>query len=264
MKKTIIVVESPNDVAFYKKLCSLTRGSKTEDVNAIDIVEFEDLHNFDYDGKPFRGYSLRCLIAKLQHIKRQLDKDKYQHVNHIAVIVDTDSLPPTNQKPNREQDGGIENRLYQISKALNEVFNTKLYFEHSREGNIIKTTINLGEETVDYDFSFSCFLTKNAAGLGNLDYLLKDLASKSAEAHHANCLYIWQECLENKQKPIKESFLTKLWVDYYIRLDTASSPEKRDAEIKLNFPDVMENKGEDIFDFSSILLNPFKEYLSKL
>ena len=116
--KTILIVESPNDAAFYKKLCFLaTKGTK-EGVNHVDIIEFEDLHNFDYDGTNQRGYSLSSLTAKLDTIKRQLSKSKYKDVNHIAVIVDTDFPSNGKQKPNQKQDGGKENRLYQVSEAI--------------------------------------------------------------------------------------------------------------------------------------------------
>ncbi len=262
MKKTILIVESHNDVAFYNKLYSLAIKENEENDNLVDIVEFEDLHNFDYNGTIQRGYSLKCLTAKLENIKRQLDKPTYQHVNHIAVIVDVDF--PSDKKPNKEQDGGKENRLYQVSKAINTVFGTKLNFEESGEGNIIKSTISLDEDTVIDNFFFSCFLTKNTNNQGNLDYLLMDLASKKKEAHHANCLFAWQDCLKINNKEIKEGYLIKLWVDYYIRFDTASSKEKSDAEIKLKFPYVMENKGEDIFTFDDAILIPFKDYLSKI
>lgn len=262
MKQTILIVESPNDVAFYKKLHAIATKDKEKDAPLVDIVEFEDLHNFDYNGINQRGYSLSCLTAKLENIKRQLDKPHYQKVNHLAVIVDIDF--PTDKKPNQEQDGGRVNRLYQISKAINSVFNTDLDFNKIGEGNIIKSTITLDEDTVIEDFYFSCFLTKNANNEGNLDYLLMDLASKKQVAHHANCLFAWQECLKSNNKIIKYGYLVKLWVDYYIRFDTASSKEKSDAEIKLKFPYLMENKGEEIFKLDSPILKPYTDYLSKI
>ena len=262
MKQTILIVESPNDVAFYKKLHSLVINENEKHADLIDIVEFEDLHNFDYNGINQRGYSLSCLTAKLENIKRQLDKPNYQKVNHIAVIVDVDF--PTSNKPNKEQDGGRENRLFQVSKAINTVFYTDINFEKVEEGNIIKSTITLDEDTVIDDFFFSCFLTKNANAEGNLDYLLMDLASKKEEAHHANCLFSWRDCLESKNKTIKDGYLIKLWIDYYIRFDTSNSKEKSDAEIKLKFPYVMENKGEEIFKFDSSILKSCKDYLSKI
>ncbi len=264
MKRTILVVESPNDVAFYKKIYSLVTINEEKKANLVDIVEFEDLHNFDYNGTNQRGYSLSCLKAKLENIKRQLEKPSYQEINHIAIIVDTDFLPKEGQKPNRKQDGGKANRLYQISEAINEVFKVQLDFEKLGEGNLVKASIRLDEDTQLDDFYFSCFLTKNARNEGNLDYLLMDLASKKADAHHANCLFEWQKCLENKNKPIKEGYVFKLWVDYYIRFDTANAKEKNDADIKLKFPYVMANKGEDIFSFNSTILIPFKDYLSKI
>lgn len=264
MKRTVLIVESPNDTAFYKKLHAIVLKGEEENAHLIDIVEFQDLHNFDYDGTIQRGYSLSCLTKKLETIKRQLDKSNYGEVNHIAVIVDIDFLPKETQKPNREHDGGGVNRLYQVSKAINTVFNTALNFEELGEGNIAKTSIHLDEDTQVEDFYFSCFLTKNGSNTGNLDYLLHDLASKKADAHHANCLYAWSDCLKSHKKPIKEGYLFKLWIDYYIRFDTASKEEKSDAENKLKFTSVMENKAEEIFNFDNEVLIPYKEYFSKI
>jgi hypothetical protein len=204
-----------------------------------------------------------CLERKLTNIKRQLDKEKYQKVNHIAVIVDVD-FPSENKIVNKEKDGGKVNRLYQISKAINKVFNTNLDFEQSGEGNIIKTEIVLDEDVTITDFHFSCFLTKNAEQEGNLDYLLKDLALKKEEAHHANCLTAWQNCLQIKGKNISPNYITKLWLDYYIRFDTSTTKEKSNAEVKLKFSTVMKDKGEQIFSFEHPTLKPFKDYFSKI
>ncbi len=262
MKQTILIAESPNDVAFYKKLHSLVITDKDKYTNLIDIVEFEDLHNFDYIGINQRGYSLSCLTAKLENIKRQLDKPNYQRVNHIAVIIDIDFA--SDNKLNKEQDGGKENRLYQVSKAINTVFNTDINFEKVGEGNIIKSTITLDEDTIIDNFFFSCFLTKNTTNEGNLDYLLMDLASKKEEAHHANCLFSWRDCLKSNNKTIKDGYLIKLWVDYYIRFDTSTAKEKNDTAIKLKFPYVIENKGEEIFNFDNPVLKSCREYLLKI
>jgi hypothetical protein len=264
MKRTVLIVESPNDTAFYKNLHAIVLKGKEENALLVDIVEFQDLHNFDYDGTIQRGYSLSSLTKKMETIKRQLDKPNYQQVNHIAIIVDVDFLPKATQKPNREHDGGMGNRLYQVSKAINTVFNTSLDFEELGEGNIAKTSISLDEDTRLDDFYFSCFLTKNAHNVGNLDYLLFDLASKKESAHHANCLFAWADCLKSHNKPIKEGYLSKLWLDYYIRFDTASKEEKSDAEVKLKFTTVMENKGEEIFNFEDSVLIPYKDYFSKI
>ena len=91
-----------------------------------------------------------------------------------------------------------------------------------------------------------------------------DLASKKADAHHANCLFIWSNCLESKDKKIGKPYLVKLWVDYYIRFDTAKSKERSDAETKLKFSYVMENKGEEIFDFTNSVLDSYKHYFSNI
>ena len=260
MLKTILIVESPNDAAFYKKLYALTISDKEE---RIKVIAFEDLHNFDFDGKNQRGYSLKTLEAKLEIIKRQLEKTGYEAVNHIAIIVDVDF--PNDKNPNKKQDGGKENRLFQVSEAINSKFNIKLDFVQLGEGNIAHTPISLDEDTHIDNFFFSCFLTKNADSEGNLDYLLKDLASKKEEAHHANCLFAWQDCLKYHNKAIKEGYLVKLWVDYYIRFDTATKDEKSDAEIKLKFDYVMStNKGEKIFNFEHPVLDAYKTYLSKI
>ena len=264
MIKTILVVESPNDAAFYKKMYSVVVENQQDKVSLIDIIAFEDLHNFIYEGKNQRGYSLACLVKKLKLIKRQIEKSNYKDANHISVIVDIDFLPKEGQKPNKKQDGGKENRLYQISEAVNQVFNTQLNFEELGEGNIVKTSISLDEDTELKDFYFSCFLTKNANNEGELEYLLMDLASKKEEAHHANCLFTWRDCLKVKGINITDKELFKLWVDYYIRYHPVSKDDKSNAETKLKFTSIMENKAEEIFNFEAEVLIPYKKYFSKI
>ena len=263
MIKTILVVESPNDAAFYKKIYSMVVKNQEDKVNLIDIIKIEDLHNFLYDDKNQRGYSLACLVKKLKLIKRQIETS-YKDVNHISVIIDIDFPPKEGQIPNKKQDGGRENRLYQISEAINQVFKTQLNFEELGEGNIIKVRINLDEDTELKDFYFSCFLTKNANNEGELEFLLMDLASKKEEAHHANCLFTWRDCLKVKGINITDKELFKLWIDYYIRYHPASKDEKSNAENKLKFTSVMENKAEEIFNFDNEVLIPYKEYFSKI
>ena len=150
MLKTILIVESPNDAAFYKKLYALTISDKEE---RIKVIAFEDLHNFDFDGKNQRGYSLKTLEAKLEIIKRQLEKTGYEAVNHIAIIVDVDF--PNDKNPNKKQDGGKENRLFQVSEAINSKFNIKLDFVQLGEGNIAHAPISLDENTLNDNFFFS-------------------------------------------------------------------------------------------------------------
>lgn len=262
MIQTILVVESPNDAAFYKKLHSI--AEKDQEVSLLDIVQFEDLHNFDHNGKNQRGYSLPCLIKKLENIYNQLDNGRYKDVNHIAVIVDIDNLPQEGQKPNRKHDGGRENRLYQISEAINQVFKTQLNFEELGEGKIVKASISLDEDTLLKDFYFSCFLTKNSNNEGELEYLLMELASTKEDAHHANCLFAWRDCLKSKNIKISDKVLFKLWVDFYIRYHPVNTKEKSNAELKLHFPFVMEHKGEEIFKFDHTILKPFYDYFSQI
>lgn len=99
-------------------------------------------------------------------------------------------------------------------------------------------------------------------GKGELETLLK--AIKTKPSPYADCLAEWRRCLEEKGKTVTDKEFGKYWVNNYIRFDTCTKKERKQAGRKCsmrNFAYVMENKA-DIWDFNHPALAEFKAFLA--
>ncbi|MBF0378146.1 MAG: hypothetical protein HQK72_11775 [Desulfamplus sp.] len=133
-------------------------------------------------------------------------------------------------------------------------------------GQFIEISTKIGVDS--YDFKISCFLV-GVENSGELETLMKAIKAKTSI--YADCLSEWRRCLEEhheaigvKNEILSDKEFDKFWVNNYIRFDTCSSKEKRQAFKKcsmVNFDYIIENK-KDIFNFDHPLLNPFKDYLN--
>ena len=107
----------------------------------------------------------------------------------------------------------------------------------------------------------------NVQEKGELETLLKTIKTKpSAYAD------IWKECVKNhfnsetenkNDKIISDKDFYKFWLSNYIRFDTCTSYEKKQAFRKCslyNFDYVLLNK-KDIFDYDHSALDTLKRYL---
>ncbi|MBC6430551.1 hypothetical protein FM036_06805 [Nostoc sp. HG1] len=86
---------------------------------------------------------------------------------------------------------------------------------------------------------------------------------KAQGSVHADCLESWKDCLQNNGEQITVKEFNKFWVDMYIRFDTCSKYEKKQAERKCSmkgFDYVMKNKTA-VWNFEHPALNDLKGFL---
>ena len=110
-----------------------------------------------------------------------------------------------------------------------------------------------------FDVSLACYFT-NVYRQGELETLLKVI--KSSNSTFADCLESWNICLQKQYKEIKPKDFDKLWVNTYIRFDTCSSNNKKQAERKCSmsgFDYIMREKA-DIWNFDHPVLDDLKQF----
>ena len=239
MASTLLIVESPNDKAFMELLLAQPQAAE---ISTIQPTEIEHLHNFlGTDGKEKRGKT--ALSQKLQVTRSELSKTK-AHIQHVAVIVDADSPPH----------GGQAQSLALINRAFEEAFGVDPRF--SAPGEVITPTVDLLGEKIS--LSLSCFLMQDATGEGNLDTVLKAIASRSCV--ESDCLEEMNRCVEAQTgQPMRD--FTKQWVNYYLR-SFAHKKQLNNAEARLH--EVISAHGRDMFDLDAPLVAGLKAYLRRI
>lgn len=221
----IIIVESKNDEFFMKAM--------VEELNC-DIQVEKAIYIDDYER--LQGLNEKKLIITLKDLKADLQK---REIEKIGIIIDIDN--------DSEQE-----RLELVNKCIKEVFNETL----SSTKQFIDICGDNGTKA-----KLACYFT-NFGGKGELETLLK--AIKAKDSPHADCLDSWRDCLKEKGKEIKQKGFNKFWVSIYLRYDTCSNKEQKQAEKKcsmLHFDYVMEHK-KDIWDWNNPALDDLKEFFT--
>ncbi|OIP68881.1 MAG: hypothetical protein AUK43_14420 [Oscillatoriales cyanobacterium CG2_30_40_61] len=222
----LLIVESKNDKFFLEALIKELNYDIEIDA-PICIDDYECLEGLSK--KRLVG-AFKSLLADIQ--KRQISK--------IGIVIDID------------QDSQQE-RLQFINQCLQQVFT--LNNEFSDISQLI--TVNIpGYDAIE----IACYFT-HVEGKGELETVLKLIKTK--ESPYADCLDSWRNCLENKNKLISDKEYDKFWISNYIRFDTCSSSESKQAERKCsmkNFEYIMENK-KAIWNFNHPVLDEIKEFL---
>ncbi|WP_333419009.1 DUF3226 domain-containing protein [Microcoleus sp. MOSTC5] len=172
--------------------------------------------------------TLKALEADLQ--KRDIEK--------IGIILDIDNY----SEPER---------LELVNKCIKEVFESETLLSTKQ---FIDICADNGTNA-----KLACYFT-NAEGKGELETLLK--AIKARESPHADCLNSWKTCIESQGKQINQKGFDKFWVSIYLRYDTCSDKEEKQAGRKCSmsgFDYVMEQK-KDIWDWNNPALDDLKEF----
>jgi hypothetical protein len=98
------------------------------------------------------------------------------------------------------------------------------------------------------------------AGKGELETVLK--AIKSENSIYADCLQSWQECIKkrgiNDSLGLKDKDFDKFWVQVYMRYDTCSKEEQKQAGRKCNNEASM---NKSIWNFDHECLDKMKSFL---
>lgn len=224
MSSNILIVESKNDQFFLQAIiCRLNFNIEV----APPIIISED------DYRSMNGLNPTKLKDALKDLKADIEKGK---IDRVGIVIDIDDQ--------QESD-----RISFINECIQDVFPESPLLEE------VKKFINVTLD--DINIQLACYFT-NVDGRGELETVLKNIKNK--DSVYANCLESWKDCLKSHGKEIKIKDFDKFWVSVYLRFDTCSKREKKQAKSKCSFEYAMANKPE-IWDFENPILNDLKEFL---
>ena len=220
----IVIVESKNDRIFMQAM--------VEKLNC-DIEVEPPIYIDDYES--LEGLNETKLTTTLKALKADLQK---RDIEKIGIIIDIDN------------DSELE-RLELVNKCIKEVF----------ESGTLSSTKQFIDICGDNGTKakLACYFT-NVGGKGELETLLK--AIKAIQSPYADCLDSWKTCIESLGKKINQKDFDKFWVSIYLRYDTCSNKEQKQAGKKCSmsgFDYVMERK-KDIWDWDNPALDDLKEF----
>ncbi|MEG4419078.1 hypothetical protein QUA70_10785 [Microcoleus sp. LAD1_D5] len=224
----IVIVESKNDRIFMQAM--------VEKLNC-DLQVASPIYIDDY--KSLDGLDETKLISALKNLKAEIPK---KGVKKIGIIIDIDNYS--------EQE-----RLGLVNNCIKNGFGTE-----TKTLSSTKQFIDIcGDNGTKAELA--CYFT-NVGGRGELETLLK--AIKARESPHADCLDSWKTCIEKQGQEIDRKDFDKFWVSNYIRYDTCSTQDQKQAGRKCSmagFDYVMEHK-KDIWDWNNPALDDLKEFFT--
>ncbi|MFM6225075.1 MAG: DUF3226 domain-containing protein [Dolichospermum sp.] len=224
MSSNILIVESKNDQYFLQAIIRYLNFNIEVDPA---IIISED------DYKSMKGLSPQELQIALNALKADIQKGK---IDRIGIVIDIDDKQETE-------------RINFVNDCIQVVFpETKLLTE-------INNFVDINFD--DCNFQIACYFT-NVNGEGELETVLKKI--KKENSIYADCLESWKDCLASHGKEIKIKDFNKFWVSIYLRFDTCSKKERKQAKEKCSFKYAMSDKSE-IWDFEHHILNDLKAFL---
>ena len=220
----IVIVESKNDAIFMQAMV---------DKLNCDIEVEPPIYIDNYES--LEGLSEKQLINTLKDLEADLQK---REIEKIGIIIDIDHHSESE-------------RLQWVNKCIQEVF----------ESETLLSTKQFIDICGDNGTSakLACYFT-NVEGKGELETLLKAIKAKNSP--YADCLDSWKTCIENLGNKINQKDFDKFWISNYIRYDTCSIQEQKQAGRKCSmsgFDYVMEHK-KDIWDWDNPILDDLKEF----
>ena len=221
----IVIVESKNDAIFMQAM--------VDQLNC-DIQVDKPIYIDDYER--LEGLSETKLITTLKALEADLQK---RDIEKIGILIDIDNYSEAE-------------RLEFVNECIQQVFESE--------------TLSSTKQFIDIcgdngtNAKLACYFT-NVGGKGELETLLKGIKAK--ESPHADCLDSWRSCIKEKEgKEIKQKDFDKFWINNYLRYDTCSDKEEKQAGRKCSmsgFDYVMEQK-KDIWDWNNPALDDLKEF----
>ncbi len=240
--KSILIVESQNDKAFFAILLQ-ELGINAE----LDVI-VEHLHKFEDElGQERRGKE--ALGPKLKSFKRELAK-KYPNIDKIGIILDFDYPPRWDFKQN----------LALVNDAFGSAFGTSPTL-FSKESEFVK---------VDNSLQATCFFNKDSSGAGNLDTLLLEIRKDpDKKVAYADCLELWRDCVNQPESKSKLSVSPgnygKIWLGNFLRAKAKEDLGKEGKAILSDFEvkqsEVIKQIGSKVFDLKHTTLKPLLAYL---
>lgn len=223
----ILIVESKNDKIFIEKLIEIMNINNLQIDSPICVDEYECLSGLDQ----------QKLIKALESLSNTVVK---KDIKKVGIIIDQDNYTQ-------------EERLNFINECTNHVF------QQSANINDICSLIEVTTKT-NISLGLGCYFT-NVNQTGELETVLK--AIKSQPSFYADCLDAWRNCINNNQQSISDKEFDKFWFTIYLRYDTCSPKESKQAGKKCSmsgFDYVLKNKSH-ILDFENPILDDLKNFL---
>lgn len=227
MSSNILIVESKNDKYFLQAI--IRDLNCNIEVAPPILISEEDYMSMD-------GLNKTKLTKALKDLNADIQKGE---IERVGIVIDIDN--------DQESD-----RINFINECVKEAFTEAPLLVG------VKEFVNL---TVDeINIQLACYFT-NVNGQGELETLLKTI--KKQGSVHADCLESWKNCLQSNGKKITVKEFNKFWVDMYIRFDTCSKNDKKQAERKCSMKgfDYVMNDKTTIWDFKHPALNDLKDFL---
>lgn len=222
-----LIVESKNDQYFIEALVQQINAS-IDHIKPIDIDGYEPLQGLDHQKLKNALSSLKATAQRGQ-------------VDRVGIILDLDQETE-------------DNRLQLVNQCLAAVFENTAELQKTCE------FIHLEQESPDFSIQMACYFT-HVQGQGELETLLKTIKTKPSP--YADCLQSWRDCLATQNKAISDKDFDKFWVAQYLRWDTCSLEDRKQAGRKCSmaaFKDVMQNKPQ-IWDWNHSVLDGLKQFL---
>jgi hypothetical protein len=222
-----LIVESKNDKIFIEKLIQTLNFNNIEIDKPICIDNYECLE----------GLSEKSVTNSLKSLSASLLKNDIQK---IGIIIDQDN------STQQERLKFINNCIDQVFKKSIDLSDFNSLIEIISDDNI---TLQLG-----------CYFT-NVDQQGELETVLKTIKNQNSD--YADCLESWRNCVKEQAKNISDKDFDKFWISNYIRYDTCSPQESKQAGKKcaMSAFDYILKEKSHIFDFEHSVLDGLKDFL---
>ncbi|WP_130537676.1 DUF3226 domain-containing protein [Thiomicrorhabdus indica] len=175
----------------------------------------------------------KCLSG-LGNLDQAINEIRWDEYDKIGIMVDADSV-------------GIEQRLQLVQESL-----VRCGVKNPPEA--ANQLSACAEKNVEIAI---CVLNVN--GVGELETLLKEI--KSENSIHADCLEAWKECLNNEGIKISQKEFDKFWISQYLRYDTCTSEERKQAGRKCNYESGI---NKDIWNLADSRVDHLRGFLNLL
>jgi hypothetical protein len=223
--KNILIVESENDKFFVTALI------KHLNLPNIDVTDAYLCQIDDYEC--MEGLSKEKLKLSINAVLNKANKDG---IEKIGILLDQDNT-------------SVKERLGLVNGSIKES-SLKLDYD------LLKDVSVLAKPTSNQAIELAAYFT-NVNDSGELETLLKEIKSK--DSSYADCLESWQDCLKNKSlSGLKKKDFDKFWVQIYIRYDTCSKNDQKQAGKKCNNEAAM---SKPIWNFDHPCLDGLKSFL---
>lgn len=231
----ILIVESENDKFFVKALLGhiSLHNVEVSDGTICATIDFECME----------GLNATKLTNALEAVKNRINKSETD--SRIGILIDQDN--------NTDAD-----RLSLVNDAIKNVFGVEALLDKTGQLKEAKIENTINVQIATY--------FNNINGTGELETILK--AVKNQASPYADCLENWQNCLKgheaiNNGNGLKQKDFDKFWVQVYIRYDTCTKDEQKQAGRKCNSEAAMSkaiwNFNDDCLKYLIAFLNLFSD-----